>query len=143
MTVGRWELLRAPGAVADSPTDARAAAGALGLPLASAAEHTDAFVLNCPPYASIYLGPDGALGGEGTDRAAGFWRAIGITPPAEPDHLAALPALYARLGEAAGETRRAATAAALTRTRGALLWEHLRPWLPPTSTPSPTSGRLP
>jgi TorA maturation chaperone TorD len=130
MTGGRWELLRALGAVADSPAGAPAAARALGLTPASAAEHTEVFVLNCPPYASVYLGPDGALGGEGTDRAAGFWRAIGIPPPAEPDHLAALLALYARLGEAASETRSPATAAALTRTRAALLWEHLWPWLP-------------
>ena len=43
----------------------------------SDAEHTEVFVLNCPPYASVYLGPDGALGGEGADRAAGFWRASG------------------------------------------------------------------
>ena len=97
----RRELLRALGAFADSPADARTAAAALGLAPPSAAEHTDAFVLNCPPYASVYLGPDGALGGEGADRAAGFWRAIGITPPAEPDHLTALLSLYASLGDAA------------------------------------------
>jgi TorA maturation chaperone TorD len=130
VTGGRWELLRALGAVADSPAGARVATGALGLTPASAAEHTDVFVLNCPPYASVYLGPDGALGGAGTDRAAGFWRAIGITPPAEPDHLTALLALYASLGEAAGESRRRATAAALARTRAALFAEHLWPWLP-------------
>jgi TorA maturation chaperone TorD len=130
MTGGRWELLRALGAVADSPADARATAAALGLKPASDAEHTDVFVLNCPPYASVYLGPDGALGGEGTDRAAGFWRALGIIPPAEPDHLTALLALYASLGEAAAGARRPATAAALDRTRAALLAEHLQPWLP-------------
>jgi len=134
VTAGRWELLRAAGAVADSPADARTAARALGLPAASDAEHTEVFVLNCPPYASVYLGPDGALGGEGADRAAGFWRAIGLTPPAEPDHLAALLGLYARLGEAADEAgregTRPGTAAALTRSREALFWEHLWPWLP-------------
>ena len=130
MTGGRWELLRALGAVADDPASARAATGALGLTPPSAADHTEVFVLNCPPYASVYLGPDGALGGEGADRAAGFWRAIGIVPPAEPDHLAALLALYASLGEAADETRREATAQTLTRIGAALYWEHLQPWLP-------------
>ena len=100
----RWELLRALGAVADSPVAARAVAGPLGLAPVGEAEHTEVFVLNCPPYASVYLGPDGALGGEGADRAAGFWRALAITPPAEPDHLSALLALYARLGEAAADT---------------------------------------
>src|SRR5581483_7889566 len=78
----RWELLRALGAVADSPAAARAVAAALGLDPVSDDEHTEAFVLNCPPYAAVYLGPDGALGGEGADRAAGFWRALGLTPPA-------------------------------------------------------------
>lgn len=66
----RWELLRALGAVADSPAVARAVAGPPGLAPLTDAEHTDVFVLNCPPYASVYLGPDGALGGEGADRAA-------------------------------------------------------------------------
>ena len=126
----RWELLRALGAVADSPAAARCVAPALGLDPVSDAEHTDAFVLNCPPYAAIYLGPQGAIGGEGADRVAGFWRAIGIAPPAEPDHLAALLGLYARLGEAAAGAARPATAAALAQSRAVLFWEHLWPWLP-------------
>lgn len=126
----RWELLRALGAVADSPAAARAVAGPLGLAPVSEAGHTEAFVMNCPPYASVYLGPDGALGGEGADRAAGFWRALAITPPAEPDHLTALLALYASLGEAAADTGRPATARALTRSRLSLFREHLWPWLP-------------
>jgi TorA maturation chaperone TorD len=130
VTGARWELLRALGAVADTPADARTAAAALGLSAASDAEHTEVFVLNCPPYASVYLGPDGALGGEGADRAAGFWHALGLTPPAEPDHLTALLSLYASLGEAASESRRPATAAALGRSQAALFWEHLWPWLP-------------
>jgi TorA maturation chaperone TorD len=130
VTGARWELLRALGAVADGPADAGTAAAALGLGAASAAEHTEVFVLNCPPSASVYLGPDGTLGGEGADRAAGFWRAIGLTPPTEPDHLTALLSLYASLGEAAGETRRAATAAALARSQAALFWEHLWSWMP-------------
>lgn len=126
----RWELLRALGAVADSPAAARAVAPALGLPALTDADHTEGFVLNTPPYAAIYLGPDGALGGEGADRVTGFWRALEITPPTEPDHLAALLGLYASLGEAAADaTARPATAAALTRSRAALLAEHLWPWL--------------
>jgi hypothetical protein len=127
---GRWELLRALGAVPDSPAAARCVGPALGLDPVSDAEHTEAFVLNCPPYAAIYLGPQGAIGGEGADRVAGFWRAIGITPPAEPDHLAALLGLYARLGEAAAGARRPATAAALAQSQAVLFWEHLWPWLP-------------
>jgi hypothetical protein len=126
----RCELLRALGAVADSPADARTVGRALGLPDLDGRQYADAFIMNCPPYASVYLGPDGALGGEGTDRVAGFWRAIGVTPPAEPDHLTALLSLYASLGQAAGQSSRAATRIALARSRDALLWEHLWPWLP-------------
>jgi Nitrate reductase delta subunit len=130
MTGGRWELLRALGAVTDNPADAGRACAALGLPGPDAAEHTEVFVLNCPPYASVYLGSEGGLGGEGTDRVAGFWRAIGVTPPSEPDHLAALLSLYASLGEAAQDSRRPAVIDALTRARRTLLAEHLWPWLP-------------
>ena len=126
----RWELLRALGAVAGDPADARTMCGALGLPGPGNAEHTEVFVLNCPPYASVYLGAEGGLGGEATDRVAGFWRAIAVVPPAEPDHLTALLSLYASLGEAACDSRVAATADALSRARRALFWEHLWPWLP-------------
>jgi Nitrate reductase delta subunit len=126
----RAELLRALGAVADSPAALPSIAPALGLDPVTDAEHTEAFVLNCPPFAAIYLGPQGAIGGEGADRVAGFWRAIGLTPPAEPDHLAALLALYARLGEAAAESQRPATTAALAHSQAILFWEHLWPWLP-------------
>jgi hypothetical protein len=128
---GRWELLRALGAVAGDPADARTAAAALGLPGCGNAEHADVFVFNCPPYASVYLGAEGGLGGEGADRVAGFWRAIGLDPGAgEPDHLTSLLSLYASLGEAAAEARTARTAAALSQMRRALFDEHLWPWLP-------------
>lgn len=130
VAAGRWELFRALGAAAGHPADARTAGAALGWAGPDNAEHTEVFVLNCPPYASVYLGAEGGLGGDAADRAAGFWRAIGLTPPAEPDHLAALLGLYAALGEAAGDARTAATADALTRARQALFWEHLWPWLP-------------
>lgn len=126
----RAELLRALGAVADQPSDAATVAGALGLPSLSRAAHTDVFVLNCPPYASVYLGADGGLGGEAADRVAGFWRAIGLTPPSEPDHLTTLLSLYAHLGEASGQAHRASTAGHLARARHALWSEHLWPWLP-------------
>jgi hypothetical protein len=142
-TVDRCELIRALGAVADSPQAARTAAGALGLKAPSDAELTDVFVLNLPPYAAVYLGPDGALGGEGADRVAGFWRVLRIDPPAEPDHLSALLGLYASLGEAVAVARRPATRAALARTLATLFWEHLQPWLPGyldavTDVPAPT-----
>ncbi len=126
----RCELIRALGAVADSPQAARTAASALGLQAPSDAELTDVFVLNLPPYAAVYLGPDGALGGEGADRVAGFWRVLGIDPPTEPDHLSGLLGLYASLGQAVAAARLPATRGALARTQATLFWEHLQPWLP-------------
>jgi len=114
----RWELIRALGAVAGDPADARAVLRALGLEPCDGASHAEAFVLNCPPYASVYLGAEGGLGGDAADRVAGFWRAIGLTP-AEPDHLTSVFGLYARLGEAG-----------LGHARSALFWEHVWPWVP-------------
>ncbi len=126
----RSELLRALAAVADSPAAAAAACPALGLAVPTPAEHTEAFVLNCPPYAAVYLGENGGLGGEAADRAAGFWRALGITPPTEADHLSSLLGLYASLGDAVRQAGRPATVGALTLARAALFHEHVWPWLP-------------
>jgi Nitrate reductase delta subunit len=117
----RWELLRALGAVAGDPADARRVADVLGLAGCGNAEHTEVFVLNCPPYAAVYLGAEGGLGGEAADRVAGFWRALGVTAPAEPDHLSSLLSLYAQLGSLGSPMEHA---------REALFWEHLWPWLP-------------
>jgi TorA maturation chaperone TorD len=108
------------------------AAAALELPSApTAEEHTDLFVLQLYPYASVYLGPEGMLGGEAGDRVAGFWRALRLAPPAEPDHLAALLSLYARLLEMESQETEPARRNLWRQARRALLWEHLLTWLPP------------
>jgi TorA maturation chaperone TorD len=116
------ELFRALGVLAEPPSpEHEAVARALGLAgSASAVEYTELFQLNLYPYASVYLGDEAVLGGEARDRVGGFWRALGVVPPAEPDHLAPLLGLYAAVAEQAlpGEVRRA------------LLWEHLLSWLP-------------
>ena len=99
----------------------------------TAAEHTELFRLQLVPYASVYTGAEGAIGGEARDRVAGFMRALGESPPEEADHLAFLLAVYARLAEqenavgASEDDRRAA----IRRTRVAFLGEHLLSWLPP------------
>jgi TorA maturation chaperone TorD len=114
------ELLRALAAHCAAPS--AAVAGALDLPVPTAAEHTELFGFQLYPYASIYAGAEGMLGGEARDRVAGFWRALSATPPAEPDHLAALLGLHATLVDEPGPRARHA--------RHALLWEHLLSWLP-------------
>lgn len=130
------ELFRALGALAEPVAPAhREIAAALGIDgRPGPGDYTDTFLFGAYPYASVYLGPQGMLGGEARDRIAGFWRALGLTPPPEPDHLAALLGLYAAVID---DERRAAgegdvAAAALRReSRRALLWEHLLSWLVP------------
>lgn len=127
------ELFRALAALAeppDRPGVGRLAA-ALGLnDLPAASEHTEVFVFQLAPYASIYLGAEGMLGGEARDRVAGFWRALGQTPPAEADHLTLMLALYARLSEFEAGEDEASRRAGWRRARKAFLWEHLSSWLP-------------
>lgn len=128
----RAELFRALGSLCESPTPA---APKLGTALALSGrptdhDHTDVFLFQLYPYASVYLGPEGMLGGEARDRVAGFWRALGFRPPAEPDHLATLLALYARLIEWELEEPDEARRALRGQARKALLWEHLLSWVP-------------
>lgn len=126
------ELFRALAVMAEPPVAETAhVASALGLgPMPEAAVYTELFVFQLYPYASVYLGREGMLGGEARDRVAGFWRALGERPPVEPDHLSVMLALYARLVEMEeGESER------LRRegwrgARKAFLWEHLLSWLP-------------
>lgn len=128
----RSDLFRALGAISEPPDRGHAAiAAALGLPAGPAdGDYAEVFLFGAYPYASVYLGEEGMLGGEARDRVAGFWRALGLTPPAEPDHIAALLGLYAALIEAE-EAEAGSVGAALARSsRKALLWEHLLSWLP-------------
>lgn len=125
--MGRAELVRALAACLEAPSPALApVVEALGLPrLPTTAEHTDVFVFQLHPYASVHLGPEGQLGGVARDRVAGFLRALGVVPPAEPDHLVVLLGAYAQLIDLdGGEGSRARHA------RTVLLHEHLWPWVP-------------
>ncbi len=126
------EVFRALGVIAEPPVpETQRLLRVLGIEgEATPAAYADLFAFQLYPYASVYLGPEGMLGGEARDRIAGFWRAIGETPPAEPDHLAVLLGLYARLAELAAESQEAKARAAWEHARGVLLWEHLASWLP-------------
>lgn len=129
------ELFRALAVLTEPPEGPEVARLAALLELGgppSASEYTETFVFRFYPYASVYLGAEGMMGGEARDRVAGFLAALGQTPPPEPDHLSTLLAVYARLsakpdekgleGGEGGARRRAA--------RKAFLWEHLLSWLP-------------
>jgi hypothetical protein len=95
------------------------------------AEYTEVFVLQLYPYASVYLGAEGMLGGDARDRVAGFWRALRRIPPPDPDHLAALLGLYAALAEHEIAEPEPPRRLMWRVSRKALLWEHLASWLFP------------
>jgi hypothetical protein len=126
------EVLLALAVLAEGPHPAQQRVStALDLgPVPSAAEHTNVFGMQVVPYAAVYLGPEGMLGGEAADRIAGFWRAVGHVPPAEPDHLTALLGLYVGLADAEADEPDPARAALRRRARSVLLWEHLLTWVP-------------
>lgn len=96
--------------------------------------YTELFLFQLAPYASVYVNADGKLGGEGRDRVAGFWRAIGQTPPPEPDHLAVILALYAELVDQEVAEQDAARRVARHRVRITFLWEHILSWIPMYAT---------
>ena len=128
------ELFRALAVLAEPPDRPGAArvAEALGLgDLPEPSAYTDLFVFQLYPYASVYLGAEGMLGGEARDRVAGFLAALGQRqPPPEPDHLALMLGTYARLAEAEGAAGDARRRDYLRGARRAFLWEHLLSWLP-------------
>lgn len=126
------ELFRALAVCAEPPSPETASvARALELgALPAASEYTEIFVFQLYPYASVYLGAEGMLGGEARDRVAGFWRALSQTPPAEPDHLSVMLALYAHLSELETNEADDARRESWRRAREAYLWEHLLSWLP-------------
>ncbi len=129
------DLLRCLGVLAEPPgAETERIAALLELPgTPEGWEYNAIFLEQLYPYASVYLDASGMMGGEARDRVAGFWRALGETPPPEPDHLGTLLAAYASLSEAvpdgAGTAAERATAA-WERARAAFLWEHVLSWLP-------------
>lgn len=140
------DAVRGLAVLAESPSTEHVGIGAaLGLEsVPTPAEYSDLFLFQLYPYASIYLGPEGMMGGVARERIAGFWHAVGLTPPAEPDHLAALLGLYASLIERArsgghvradsadGRSPRdplEAESVLAAQAARALLDEHLAPWI--------------
>src|SRR5258708_14132549 len=126
------ELFRALGALVETPRpELREVAELLGLgSLPTRAAHGSLFLLQLYPYASVYLGAEGQLGGEARDRIAGFWRAPGRPRPAEPDHLALMLGLHARLAELEAQAGDGPERERWRHARWAFLWEHLLSWLP-------------
>lgn len=127
------ELLRALGVLVEPPTDEHVRiAKVLGLPSPpDRSAYHDLFLLQTYPFASVYLGAEGMMGGEAGDRVAGFWRALHVTPPSEPDHVCSLLALYVTLVEREATEEDEASRALVASARGALLHEHIASWVFP------------
>lgn len=129
----RGELLRALAALAERPGPGHArivaAVGLDGGP--DPVVHTDVFTFQLHPYASVYTGNEGMMGGAARDRVAGFWRALGLRPPSEPDHLCTILAFQAALGDGAeaAASVRDAVADRWRHARRAFFWEHLGSWV--------------
>lgn len=143
------ELLRALGSLIEvpAPQHARIAAAA-GLPEVPGPDVQGTVVeFQRYPYASVYLGPEGMMGGDARDRIAGFRRALGVADRAAPgdghgpghslagtDHLASLLALLGSLEQWRAEEPHPARAALLEEARVTLYWEHLASWMVPYLT---------
>jgi TorA maturation chaperone TorD len=126
----RADLFRSLAALCEAPQPEHVRLAELfGWEAPSGVDFASLFVLQVYPYASVHVGAEGMLGGEARDRVAGFWRALHLAPPAEPDHLAALLGMYAALIDAEADETEPARAAMRREARRALLWEHLLSWL--------------
>lgn len=126
------ELFRALGVLVEPPAETHGRlADLLGLPSPTASDWTEAFVVQLVPHASIYVGEQGMLGGEAADRVAGFWRALRLPVPSDPDHLTSLLGLYASLLEKERDESEEPRRLLWRQARFALLHEHLLSWLPP------------
>jgi hypothetical protein len=127
------ELFRALAVLAELPGAEQVEIGTLlELPeYPTREQHAELFDLQLWPYASVYLGTEGMLGGDARDRIAGFWRALHWSPPAEPDHLATLLGLYASLCDLEVAEPDPARQVLWREARRALLWEHMLSWMMP------------
>lgn len=140
------ELYRALGSLIEVPApEHRRIAEALNLPeVPGPAEHGAVVAFQRYPYASVYLGQEGMMGGEARDRIAGFRRALrigegveGRGPEPRPggapeaDHLASLLALLAALHRWCRDESGTAHAALLAEARMTLVWEHIVSWMGP------------
>ena len=126
------ELIRALGMFCEAPSEEQVRiAKILGFSQTPSRDlYEGIFCRELPPYASEYIDCGANSDGEGLERISGFWRALLRDVPNEPDHLSGLLGLVAYLEELQGSEKEHARALLIRRSRSALLWEHLLPWLP-------------
>ncbi|NNN14072.1 MAG: hypothetical protein HKL81_10050 [Acidimicrobiaceae bacterium] len=90
-------------------------------------------VSELPPFASIYLSLDGNIGGESQAEIAGFYRAISVKVPPNPDYLSSLLYLLGQIIKKEAEVVDGETARsrAIEIAKLTLLRQHIAPWLVP------------
>ncbi len=127
------ELIRALGELAEAPGPEQVrTARLLELPGEPARnEYTDLFVVQLYPYASVYLSPDGQLGGQVQEHIAGFWRVLRQPVPRDPDHIATLFVTYSQLSERSRDNAELYLQTLTRQMRHAFLWEHIASWMVP------------
>lgn len=100
----------------------------------AAARHTHVFVLNVYPFASVYLGDDGALHGERAAFTRDVLRALGLRAEERggvaADHLAVALDALAELLEREADADAPVDAARARHAQRTVLGEHLLPWIP-------------
>jgi TorA maturation chaperone TorD len=127
------DIIKALGELAEAPgPDQVRTARMLGLPgEPSRAEYTDLFVVQLYPYASVYLSPEGQLGGQVQDHIAGFWRVLHQPVPRDPDHVATLFSTYSQLANHTSNGDEPYMQDLRRQMRHAFLWEHIASWILP------------
>jgi len=123
--------------VAEASSLGEELSASLGVQGVSASDLYQLFVKELPPFASIYLSSDGNIGGRSRSVIAGFYSALGIPTPSDPDHLAPLLRLLseilnkeAELAGAGSNPEDGSRLASVSRARSVLVNDHLATWLP-------------
>lgn len=126
------ELFRALASLAEPPaSETERIANLLDLGgVPTQAEYSDLFIFQLFPYASVYLGSEGMMGGDARELIAGFWRTLDLVPPPESDDLPVMLSFYARICELEESSSEPRSRDNWRQIRKAFLWEHLVSWLP-------------
>ncbi len=134
---GFAEIAASLAEVAEASSVRMELAAALGIEGAAPSDLYELFVKELPPFASIYLSTDGNIGGDTRFVIAGFYTALGIPVPSDPDHLASLLRLLsvilnkeAELASAGTDPSNEKRLASVSRARSVLVADHLATWLP-------------
>ncbi len=127
---GKIELLHAAREILDSPVLHPELARILDLGEFTPDVHTEVFVIDLKPFASIYLSKVATLGGEAQDLVAGYYRAVGMSVPKDPDSLSQMLGHYEGLLHSVVQDEEAVMLERITHLRRAFLHEHILPWVP-------------